>query len=583
MSAKKLTQREATIIKNALDERNPSIFTNVFLRAKTGGKLVYPGSTRYVQYLEQYKSNGESKEGFIVSSSEIKFKVTPQIDPETKKLLFYEDRGFVLLKWALEFYRAEQKEKTIIGLTGTGKTYNIGAIALFMAAAHNHFAFVNVAPTAKQSALMFKAIKEFIDGTEYRETFVLPGKQGIVESPWPRIRLYNGSSLSFFNIEKGGGNIQGEWGDWFNLDEGGLMNGVDGSGVPILDTLAISIVPRMRGERPDGKLRLGQYSITSMAYDCDPMWERYDKALTDPEHYWSKLVLHKDNYYLTPENIASIVRNAPPGLEGMWLRGERPPMLGTEFNPSILRYLYSLEQMAEARKNQDNSDPDKRTIILDSAFGVIHYEEPRVDGHIYLLAGDPGTDSPPNRNSPSIMVWDVTDFPRDKAKMVGFWWGFGDGSIMPFINKFSDLRRKYRVPENFRGFDSTSTQKYIAELAWMSEDETVIPLGFDGSKKFQYLNATKFLLSKNKLQIPDGIYPIQQQIKRYRLPDAKIVQDIVATFCMCCQLMYPLYVSEYGEIDTFGMERENQAGAMVAASGRHARQAIDRHARHSLR
>jgi len=320
-----------------------------------------------------------------------------------------------------------------------------------------------------------------------------------------------------------------------------------------------------------------------MAYDCDPMWERFDKAATEPKIYWSKLVLHKDNYYLTEENIAAIVRSAPPGLEGMWLRGERPPMLGTEFSPEILKYLYSAEQMEEARKNQDNADPDKRTIILDSAFGIVNYEEPRIHDHMYVLAGDPGTDSPPNRNSPSIMVWDVTDFPRNKARMVGFWWGFADGSIMPFIEKFSELRRKYRVPESFRGFDSTSTQRYMAELAWMSADEAVVPLGFEGGKKYQYLNAAKMLLAKNKLQIPDGIRPIQQQIKRYRLPDHKVVQDIVASFCMCCQLMFPLYVTEYGEIDDYGVEREAQAGAMVEVSSRWSRQGYDRNARPDLR
>jgi len=581
MQGKKLTQRESAIIQQALDKRNPSIFTNIFLRDRGGGKLVYPGSRRYETYLQHHKETGDQE--FLVESSEVQFKVSPRKDEKTGALLFYEDRGFVLLKWALEFYRAEQKEKTVIGLTGTGKTLNVGAMALFMAAAYPYFKFVNLAPTARQSALMFKAIREFVDNTEYRDVFIKPGKQGIIESPHPQIRLNNESTLTFFNVEKDASNIQGEWGDWFNRDEAGLLNGYDETGMPIFNSIGVGIATRMRGERPDGKLRLGWNTVISMAYDCDPLWDRYEKAQVEPETYWSRLVLHSDNYYLTKENIDSIIRNTPPGLEGMWLRGERPPMMGAEFNPSILQGLYSVEQMEEAKSHVDEIDTEKRSIVQDSRFGVVIYEEPYDQGKLYLMAGDPGQDAPPNRNAPTIMVWDVTDFPHKKAKLAAFWWGFANGSIMPFVEKFAELMRKYRVPEHFRGFDSTATQKYMTELVWMSENESVIPMGFDGGKKYQYLNATKFLLSKGKLQIPAGISGIEQQIKRYRLPDHKIPQDIVAVLGMCCQLMFPLYINEYGEIDSFGMERAAQASQILTNYSRNARQAADRYARPATR
>jgi len=582
MQGKNLTQREAALIKIALEKENPSIFTNIFLKNKVGGRYVYPGSRRYENYDELCKKEGYKP--FIARSGEIDFEVIPKPDEQTGQMLFWESRGFVLLKWALEFYRAKQKEKTVIGLTGTGKTLNIGAIALFMCAAYSNFKFINVAPTAKQSALMFQAIKEFIDDTEYREAFLLPAKQGIVESPYPQLRLRNGSRLIFFNIENNAGNIQGEWADWINGDEFGLLNGVDKTGQPILNTIGVGIATRLRGERPDGKPRLGWYSIISMAYDCDPLWERYDKGLSQSDVFWSKLVVHADNYYLTKEDIARVIRNAPPGLEGMWLRGERPPELGTEFSPEILKYLYSQEQMDDARKHTEDEDPNTRTIVTDSPYGVVEYQEPYVKGNIYLITGDPGTDEPPNRNAPTIMVWDVTDFPKNKSKLVAFWWGFGKGSILPFVDTFTELRKKYHVPYQLRGFDSTATQKYMSELVWMSEEEMVIPLGFDGSKKYQYINATKFLLSRSKLQIPAGITGIEKQIKRYRIPDNKLPQDIVATLGMACQLMFPLYISEYGEVDEAGQQTESMAGDFLEAHSRHTRQAgTNRYSRASNR
>jgi hypothetical protein len=42
----------------------------------------------------------------------------------------------------------------------------------------------------------------------------------------------------------------------------------------------------------------------------------------------------------------------------------------------------------------------------------------------------------------------------------------------------------------------------MAELAFVSGDDSVIPLGFEGQNKWMYLNALKILLSRQKLQMP---------------------------------------------------------------------------------
>jgi hypothetical protein len=76
---------------------------------------------------------------------------------------------------------------------------------------------------------------------------------------------------------------------------------------------------------------------------------------------------------------------------------------------------------------------------------------------------------------------------------------------MPFINKFDEWKSAYKVPTLFCGYDSTSSQKHIAELAWQTGEAEVTPLGFDGAKKFMYLNSAKLLMSKGLLQIPKGI------------------------------------------------------------------------------
>jgi hypothetical protein len=118
---------------------------------------------------------------------------------------------------------------------------------------------------------------------------------------------------------------------------------------------------------------------------------------------------------------------------------------------------------------------------------------------------------------------------------------------MPFINRFDEWKAAYKVPTLFCGYDSTSSQKHIAELAWQTGEAEVTPLGFDGAKKFMYLNAAKLLMSKGLLQIPKGIDGFEDQMRSYHLPDKKIAQDIVSALCMSAFLMMPLYRDAYPE------------------------------------
>jgi hypothetical protein len=59
---------------------------------------------------------------------------------------------------------------------------------------------------------------------------------------------------------------------------------------------------------------------------------------------------------------------------------------------------------------------------------------------MYLLASDPGTASPPKRNSPVVMVWDVTEKPYE---LVYFHWVSGNGSYIPWLNSMKYALEKY--------------------------------------------------------------------------------------------------------------------------------------------
>ena len=557
-----LNDGDQKIIDATYASKNPSIFTDYYFRNSRGGYMAYPGSVRHAAYYDAWEAAGRPS-SFTSRSSEVAFEVVPQFGDfseflatkemahyqadvgqvqKPSNIAFFEKRGFLFLPWVLAFDRAQQEQLTVIGLTGCGKTMNIGLLAMVKCATIPNFRFLNVAPTIYQSNLMVRSIQETLQGTQFEQRFLLEGRKGFKEKPYAMFKFANGSTAEFMNVEKNAANVQSWYGDWINIDEAGLLNETDESGQTSLGNILIGLATRLRGERPDGRPRMGRLSMVSMAYDCDTLWELYDFGLT-PERasdYYSALIVHKDNPYLTPKDIVRIVRNVPAGQEGQWLRGERPAKKGAEFPQQMIEAFFSEQQWTDAQQNPD-------TIIDYTRPGVTYYAEKFEKDHVYLMAGDPGMGEPPYRNAPVVMVWDVTDFPIGRAKLVMMWWGYGNGSLNPFLAAFGIHAANYHVPNNFRGYDSTSTQRHIAELAWASGDDQVIPLSFDGAKKWEYINAAKLLMSKGLLMAPSGLKGLEKQLRDYRLPDKKLSQDLVTTLCMSAFLMFPLYRDSYPE------------------------------------
>jgi hypothetical protein len=526
-----LDAKDQSIIAQTIAERNLSIFTDFYFKPERGYFSTYPGAVRHAQYLARWRELGKPR-SFEATSAGITFEVTPRYDgPE---LVFDEHRGFLFLPWQTRFWQSEQKQKVVVGTPGTGKTLGLGLMGITAAALAPHFRFLNVAPTLYQSGLMTRSINEFLPGTRYATTFLKPGKKGYREKPYSTFFLNNNSTAEYMNVERNAKNVQSWSGDWINMDEAGLNDKTDDQGQVELGSMMIGLATRLRGQRPDGRPRLGWLTMISMAYDNDALWEIVDIALANPKTYFCPPpILFKENPYLTPAQIKFFKDNTPRGEEPQWLEGKRPAKKGAEFHPRMLESLFAAELSPEARTEE-------------GAPGVVVYEiEPKKD-HVYVMSGDPGHSDPPFRNAPVIFVWDVTNFPYQKATLACFWWGYGNGSILPFTTKFDEYMTRYQVPISLRGYDSTSSQKALAELAWQTGGETVTPLGFDGAKKWMYINAAKTLMSKDLIIAPP-IAGFKTQMGNYKLPDKKLVQDIVSAFCMSCHLMIPLYRDVYPE------------------------------------
>lgn len=561
-----LTPAEQKIVEASKAANNPGIFLNHFIRNEAGGQLVYPGAKRHAQYQKYWEDTGKPAR-FAAETAEIPFWV--QRKEVDGRVLFFEERGYVPLPWQLDLWRKTQKQLTVIGLAGTGKSLGIGMLAMARCAFYPGFRFLNLAPTQYQSGLMEREINQRIEGTEFRDKFLRKGKAGIRYKPYVQYTFANGSTAEFMNVADNAKNVQSWSGDWINLDEAGLIDSTDEDGNTQLALIMIGLATRMRGERPDGTPRMGLLSMISMAYSNDTLWQYYDQG-QDPEfkdRAWSRKVFHIENPYLTPEYIQKIRDNVPPGLEGMWLKGERPPRVGREFSDQILGACWDMGQISEMRKDVNRGE------VVDGRSGVVYFSEPRKQGGAYILVGDPGVSAPPARNAPVIMLFDVTDFPRHPARIAAFWWGDGRGKYEPFLQQFDDLCTKYAVPPDYRGYDSTGTQKAIAELAFAQGESAVIPMDFSGSKKQMYLSALKLIMGKGKLKIPYEVWGIRDQLQKYQLPDSKMPQDIVSCLAMGAFLMFPLYLSEYPLDDdpTILHAYEDQLGGLAKAYLRYAR------------
>jgi hypothetical protein len=135
------------------------------------------------------------------------------------------------------------------------------------------YKFMNLAPTAWQSQLMFNAMVDHIRDNPM-ERFLA---RDPVERPWPRIELTTGSSMEFrsaSDIRL----IQGWEGDSLAGDEFGIL--ADG------DTVISGMASRLRGRISVGgktRFRRGRLEIMTMPYMVQWLWTRYDAPLREKE------------------------------------------------------------------------------------------------------------------------------------------------------------------------------------------------------------------------------------------------------------------------------------------------------------
>lgn len=462
-------------------------------------------------------------------------------------------------KWQKTFHIAKQTRIVVIGGFGSGKTLCVAASASVWAMTTLDFKFMNAAPRAWQSELMYRLIMDMAEDAPFGKLIYECPRR-----PYPLIRLkfYVGqhlvnSTLEFMSVDKNASQILSWDGDWMNIDEAGLIDDLS-------DTIR-NAGSRLRGVTKRGRPRLGRLSMCSNSWDNPELWYRYDMADSLPNEHLSITVSTRANKNITEEQLRDILKDVPQDEWDQFIEGRRPQGSGLYFSTNSVHSCESKIISSFVKEGVANNE-DGFVLASTSLAGVVQFEVPPAPDHNYLLIADPGTGEAPNRNAPVCMVWDITKFPEQRAWLAALSWGSGHGSITPFLVQYFRLMMKYKPIYN--AVDSTGPQKATAELlntyivergnvpdtgGWLGQidlngiiDKTIHGLDFSGGRKPMYLINARLMIEAKLMIWADIIVGLRSQLTNYdpakdRVNEPKISQDLVAAFAMSAHVIRALF------------------------------------------
>lgn len=491
--------------------------------------------------------------------------------------IFWHHHGWLFQDWQKEAYHCNQPELTIIGGFGSGKTAWLAATHAVLAAITPNYRGFCVAPQMMQVLESYKYIMQ-----QFRETpWMTRWVTNVTKKP-PVITLENDfigeSTIEFLSIERDPEKVRTLEADFITLDQA--------EKIEELDELVRDLGSRLRGQIA-GRPKLGKLVLVANAGNNPQLWQRYDMAQWEPDIYKSFNPGSWDNQYLSETDIANLKRrvSGSAGLNdaeiNQWMGGQRPMGAGRHFSISTIQKCTSIE--LDNLMNA-NLETQKSTTVVDGNYEWVKLTAPRVGvykweappdhraGRQYIVVGDPGQSNPPDRNSPPIMVWDVTNFPAKPATLRAFHWVFAAGSYWGFLTEFERYVKTYRAHGRC-AFDSTGTQKGFDELAFALMGLQAEGMNMSMSNKYLALNSLKLFMENGLMQFP-YISHLQNQLSNYELPDSKLRQDLVMCMAMSALWMRRLYY-----MDTIEDESEDVTRSVEERYDRYDRTARDRHER----
>ena len=477
-------------------------------------------------------------------------------------------------KWQKAVHLAYQNDIFVVGGFGSGKTIGIGISAVVHCISTPDFKFLNAGPQSKHAYQMYyKLLQEWIPGTVLEKMLFK-----YRESPTPQIvwkfkigNVILQSQMDFMSVAENAKGILSYEGDWANLEEAGLESDTK------LEEIYTNLGTRVRGH-VRGRPRLGRISMITNSWYNNTFWYYFDMAEGDPQNYLSLTVSMEANHNLTSRQIADMKRRVPKDEWEQKIHGLRPEGKGAYFSRASIDQCQSLA-LAELAEDKVKKEIRGWRVNTVKGVGVYEYVSETGGRAVNLLLADPGTGRAPYRNAPCIGVWNSYEFPHVPATLVGFWWGNGNGSIKPFINKLHEFQTIFKP--HFVGLDSTGPQSQLAQTLNLDVFKTPglpVPLlggriqgvDFSGGKKSSYLLALMVFLDNGFMVWPKNIVGIRAQLANYDpLEDrlrSGLAQDIVSMMAMTAGVLRRLYYADLEPKDK--MARLEDDGSRVTRETR---------------
>lgn len=539
-------------------------FFDFYLRSDTTGTWWLPGAT-----LPTWKTGYEKLYAYWMKHkcpNEFEFmgnvyRTVPEHE-ESKRFpnhpAFFHNHGTLMVPWAKMLMDDRTPTASIIGGFGSGKTYNVGVLPfLYWGATLPQFRGFILAPSNDQAEETIKQMLAAIEDTEYYKRFFIRYVQK------PRQTLIVGNDavganiIQAFSISDGTDKLLTLTADAAMIDQAEL--------IPNLGEVIRNVASRFRGRTKSGRSRLGLIRLVANSGPNQELWDIFDRAEDDPENYLSLAPSSYDNPYLTEKDFKRYESQVAPDEQSrkQYLFGERPLGNGSHFSRQVLQLIIDtwLDEMMMLGRRVEGSG---YTVLEAQGVGIYEWSIPPQAGRNYLVVSDPGTGNPPKRDSPVILVWDITDFPGTRlnpmpAKLVGFYWVFGNGNIDNWATTYHRVVTYYKAYTT-NAFDATGWQSGYDQWLPMLTGIYAEKINFGGQNKFMIINAGKVLAANAMLKIPKALTAITEQLSRYEHPEPNnLRQDITMAFCMSAWWLQRLFDwTEEEDDSTIEVERENR-------------------------
>lgn len=554
----RLNDEERRIIELAR-QGDPDPFTDYYLRGPNTGTWWLPGAKRQpwkrgYALLHKYWLLKDRPDSFDYEYKTYRtFSKHERSREFPGEPAFHHNHGLRMLPYAKEFFVDRTPTRCIVGGRGSGKTLNCIVIPyLIWAAIYEDFRGFALAPEANQANEVLKLAWQYLQGTLYLERFI--PSRNYTRNPNALLRVANDlvgqTTIECYPLLKHEDKLLTLTGDCAAVDQAEKFE----SHRRILEDVG----PVFRGRvASTGRERIGTMSLVANSDYNDELWQIYDMAKEDPEHYKSITVTSYDNPYLTErdlDNFETFVGHDEEAI-GIKLRGERPLGNGKEFSRDVLTRMRmpELDRQMDAGLNASLPGYSKQSA---PNVGVHEWLLPYVEGHTYLVVSDPGTGDPPDRDAYGILIWDISLFPSQPATLAGFVWGFGKGKIINWANKHAEMVWRFKAIGR-NAIDATGYQAGYDE--WMSilSNLLVEKMSLSAGNKAHCLNAAKMLTAHELMKIPPSLTGLLNQLQRYDYHEEtkRTKQDLVMAFIMSAKWMERLWFMAQG-ID----QQENDAG-----------------------